>query len=137
MLPDRVSNPGPLTYESGALPIALRGPAPVDIGGQCVCVCVFGGGSKVGLRFLFSAHGLMLYICTTFHANILDGIKVTEWTRFSLEKNQRGIIPQILQVELQFEFHVHCLIIVYICTFFHENIFDGFELVSRTRFSYL
>ena len=28
MLPDRVSNPGPLTYESGAL-IALRGPALV------------------------------------------------------------------------------------------------------------
>ena len=27
MLPDRVSNPGPLTYESGALPIALRGMA--------------------------------------------------------------------------------------------------------------
>ena len=26
MLPDRQSNPGPLTYESGALPIALRGP---------------------------------------------------------------------------------------------------------------
>ena len=30
MLPDRVSNPGPLTYESGALPIALRGPAERD-----------------------------------------------------------------------------------------------------------
>ena len=29
MWPDRVSNPGPLTYESGALPTALRGPAPV------------------------------------------------------------------------------------------------------------
>ena len=27
MLPDRVSNPGLLTYESGALPIALHGPA--------------------------------------------------------------------------------------------------------------
>ena len=27
MLPDRVSNPGPLTYESGPLSIALRGPA--------------------------------------------------------------------------------------------------------------
>ena len=27
MLPDRVSKPGPLTYESGALPTALRGPA--------------------------------------------------------------------------------------------------------------
>ena len=29
MLPDRVSNPGPLTYKSGALPIALCGPADV------------------------------------------------------------------------------------------------------------
>ena len=27
MLPDRVSNPGPLTYEPGALPIALHGQA--------------------------------------------------------------------------------------------------------------
>ena len=27
MWPDRVSNPGPPTYESSALPIALRGPA--------------------------------------------------------------------------------------------------------------
>ena len=27
MLPDRVSIPGPLTYESGALPTALCGPA--------------------------------------------------------------------------------------------------------------
>ena len=26
MLPDRVSNPGPLAYETGALPIALRPP---------------------------------------------------------------------------------------------------------------
>ena len=26
MLPDRVSTPGPLTYESDALPTALRGP---------------------------------------------------------------------------------------------------------------
>ena len=31
MLPDRVSNPGPLTYESGALPIALRGPADCSV----------------------------------------------------------------------------------------------------------
>ena len=30
MLPDRVSNPGPLTYESGALPIALRVPDRID-----------------------------------------------------------------------------------------------------------
>ena len=30
MLPDRVSNPGPLTYESGALPITL----PAHSGGN-------------------------------------------------------------------------------------------------------
>ena len=29
MWPDRVSNPGPMTYESCALPTALRGPAGV------------------------------------------------------------------------------------------------------------
>ena len=34
MLPDRVSNPGPLTYESGALPIALRGPAGCSDSGE-------------------------------------------------------------------------------------------------------
>ena len=31
MLPDQVSNPGPLTFESGALPIALRGPANAKV----------------------------------------------------------------------------------------------------------
>ena len=29
MWPVRVSNPGPLTYKSGALPTALRGPAKI------------------------------------------------------------------------------------------------------------
>ena len=46
MLPDRVSNPGPLIYESGALPIALRGPATKSsvflnsygkLWGNCIC----------------------------------------------------------------------------------------------------
>ena len=31
MLPDRYPIPGPLTYESGALPIALRGPATIGL----------------------------------------------------------------------------------------------------------
>ena len=31
MLPDRVSNPGPLIYESGALPIAPRSPAKPEL----------------------------------------------------------------------------------------------------------
>ena len=32
MWPDRVSNPGPLTYESGALPTALHGPTAIQPG---------------------------------------------------------------------------------------------------------
>ena len=42
MLPDRVSNPGPLTYESGALPIALRGPASTYF--HCTSVNLTGRG---------------------------------------------------------------------------------------------
>ena len=37
MWPDRVSNPGPLTYESGALPTALCGPAQ-GMGTYILCV---------------------------------------------------------------------------------------------------
>ena len=43
------------------------------------------------LRLFFSAHRLMMaYICTKFHENILDGIKVIERTRFSEEKKSKG-----------------------------------------------
>ena len=45
MLPDRVSNPGPLTYESGALPTALRGPAfnmKSDCFSGSISVCKYG-----------------------------------------------------------------------------------------------
>ena len=45
MLPDRVSNPGPLTYESGALPIALRGPAWMIVGQGPIALAVGAGGS--------------------------------------------------------------------------------------------
>ena len=50
MLPDRVSNPGPLTYESGALPIALRGPSRIELRGIVLPVQVgglLGGGQRV------------------------------------------------------------------------------------------
>ena len=37
---------------------------------------------KVGLRFFFSAHCLiMLYICTKFHREILNDFKVKELTQ--------------------------------------------------------
>ena len=75
---------------------------------------------------VFSCSLMMLYICTKFHENILDGNKVIGQTRFSSDIFQRGIISQKILVELQFLFSTHCLILVYFCNQFHENIFDGF-----------
>ena len=51
-----------------------------------------------------------------FLENILDGIKVIVRTGFSYEKFQR---------ELQFFSSAHRLMMVYICTKFHENILEG------------
>ena len=52
MLPDRVSNPGPLTYESGALSIALRGPAPVL---RVPIIYRYAPGNKTETRLIFHA----------------------------------------------------------------------------------
>ena len=49
MLPDRVSNPGFLTYESRALPIVLRGPATItNVVSGTMCIGRFGksGGQR-------------------------------------------------------------------------------------------
>ena len=48
MLPDRVSNPGPLTYESSALLIALRGPAIEASGNNPRCPTILGEAEKGG-----------------------------------------------------------------------------------------
>ena len=65
MLPDRVSNPGPLTYESGALPIALRGPAqPV----------------KTQIRLLLVQYDKGLH-CLPFRLHLLDRTKQTVKTK--------------------------------------------------------
>ena len=58
MLPDRVSNPGPLTFESGALPIALRGPAQYvteahQVKYKCVHKFLFATVSPLSFDMLF------------------------------------------------------------------------------------
>ena len=69
MLPDRVSNPGPLTYESGALPIALRGPAP-GLGpgelkrGASMCFCHFYEGDN---------------FCEVMFASLDEKKKLSKW----------------------------------------------------------
>ena len=49
MLPDRVSNPGHLTYESDALPIALRGPANT-VANSIMCLSI--GTSEKKIYFI-------------------------------------------------------------------------------------
>ena len=67
---------------------------------------------------------MMIDICTNFHENILDNIKVTEWTRFLHKKFKGDIILQKLWMELWFLFSAHHLMVVYICTKLHENILN-------------
>ena len=46
------------------------------------------------LQFFFTTHCLfMLFICTKFHENILDRVKVIERTEFSYQNFQMGINP--------------------------------------------
>ena len=53
MLQDRVPNPGPLTYESGALPIALHGPTCEQVNSGWLVGCF---GLNGPLRQYFSLH---------------------------------------------------------------------------------
>ena len=49
MWPDRVPNPGPLTYESGALPTGLRGPARLLVYNKKACATLFMSGFILNL----------------------------------------------------------------------------------------
>ena len=80
---------------------------------------------------------MMVYTSTTFHENILDGIKVIERLRFSYEKNNSKGRNSVKHVGGgTFLFSAHRLMMVYICTNFHENILDGIKVIEQTRFSY-
>ena len=78
----------------------------------------------------------MVYICSTFHENFLDDIKVIERTKFSQEQFQRDIISlKNIGGVTGFFFSAHQLMDVYICTKFYENIPDGIQVIQQTRFS--
>ena len=49
---------------------------------------------------------------------------------------QRAITPKIRNPELRFLCSAHCLMFLYICVKFHENISNGFRVTERTRFCY-
>ena len=96
MLPDRVSNPGPLTYESGALPIALHGPAlkvKVTLGGLIIKLSYvelvraitstfkYGSQNNLAQSFSLRSSSAILNICSgRLKVKVtLDG-KMIEWS---------------------------------------------------------
>ena len=58
---------------------------------------------------------IVLNICTIFCGTIFSGFKVTEQTITNLQNSVKNV------VELWFLIAAHCLIVLYICTKFHEN----------------
>ena len=87
--------------------------------------------------FLCSACCLIvLYICEKFQQNIWNGFQLTEWTRVHSRNGfdvQRAVTPKVGKPELWFMYSAHCLIVLYICVKFHENISNCFQLTDRTR----
>ena len=77
MWPDRVSNPGPLTYESGALPIALRGPAISELHRVIIhCTYIlFIVIMKLQMIMLITENRFLLYFSKYILANTEEYIK--------------------------------------------------------------
>ena len=87
------------------------------------------------LRSFFSAHRLIvLYICIKFMKISQKVSELLRRQRFSYSNFQRGIILSKMQAELPSLFSAHCLVVLYICIKFHENISKGFRAFERTRF---
>ena len=76
---------------------------------------------------------MVVYISTKFHENILDSIKGIQRTQIFIGKISKGHYSIKILVELQFLFSGHRLIMVYICTMFHENILNGIRVMERTQ----
>ena len=76
MLPDRVSNPGPLTYESGALPIALRGPAHCVLYTNVLCSVFDTGDVFVSLHSFFRHLGIRTFAVSLFIASSKEKMTV-------------------------------------------------------------
>ena len=81
MWPDRVSNPGPLTYESGALPTVLCGPAcKNDSKTSCtVQILCIGTGRpqqtvQTKIRLLLKKQSDQGLRCLPFHQHLLDAL---------------------------------------------------------------
>ena len=76
---------------------------------------------------------MLLYICIKFHENISKGFRAIEGLIFPFSGFSKGhnSVKKML-VELRSLFSAYRLIILYICTKFHENIQKGFRGIEWT-----
>ena len=89
---------------------------------------------KAELWFLCMTHCLIvLYNCMKFHLNSVNGCQPTEWTRYSIENDQREITPKLSEAVVWFLCMTHRLIVFYNCMKFHLNSLNGCQLTERTR----
>ena len=94
---------------------------------------------KVGkseLRFICSASSLIvLYICVKFPENTSNGFQLTEWTlhgRNGYIQCSKGNNSKSRQPELWFMCSA-CLMVLYICVKFGDNIPDSIRVMERTQ----
>ena len=75
----------------------------------------------------------MLYVCTKFHEEILNGFNVYRVRKQTVAGNkQRSILTSALKVRLRFFYSAHCLIMPFICAKFYGEILNGFKVIERT-----
>ena len=55
-----------------------------------------------------------------------------EMAIFNIYDVQRAVTPKVGLLELWFLYSAHCLMVLYICEKFYENISQGFQLTERT-----
>ena len=77
---------------------------------------------------------MVVYVCTKFHKNILDGIESCRADTIFPGKISKGHNSVKMWVELRLFFSAHRHMVVYICKKFHENILDGINGKEWTCF---
>ena len=81
---------------------------------------------------------MLVDICIKFHDASLNGLKVTERTRwrqdFVMDKVPRVITQKVYKQELPFLHSAHCLMLIDICMKFREDSISGFQDKERTQF---
>ena len=83
---------------------------------------------------------MMLYICVKFHQNIWNGFQLPQRTRIhsrngyfqnllcSKGRNSKSRLTRVTVFS-----SARCVMVLYICEKFHQNIRNGFQLTKRTR----